>query len=321
MHRRLISLLLLFFLGGSSPVFAGDKKNKKNKKQNDPAEIGARDLTKGKWNFYSAEEELGLGRELAKEAERTSHLLRDPLVIAYVTEVGERVARNSDLRFPIQIRVIDSAEVNAYALPGGYFFITTGMLLETQSEAELAGIIGHEIGHVAARHATRQMTRSHIWNIVSLPLVFVGGQVAYAIYQGTQLAVPLAFLKFSRDSEREADLLGLQYSYACGYDPVAVVDFLERMKSREKQKDGGIARAFSSHPMTKDRVVAAEKIIEQLPDREEYVVTTSRHAQMTGQLRKLLREYDRLEYDLRPVLRKRPIEVKPLKNGVPDAFF
>jgi predicted Zn-dependent protease len=320
MHRRPISLLLLFILGVSSPALAGDKKNKDKKKHNDPAEIGSRDLTKGKWNFYSADEELSLGRELAKEAERTSHLLRDPLVVAYVTEIGERVARNSDLSFPIQVRVIDSAEVNAFALPGGYFFITTGMLLETQSEAELAGIIGHEIGHVAARHATRQMTRSHIWSIVSLPLVFVGGQVAYAIYQGTQLAVPLAFLKFSRDSEREADQLGLQYSYASGYDPVAVVDFLERMKAREKQKEGGIAKVFASHPMTKDRVVAAEKTIEQLPDREEYVVTTWQHAEMTRQLRKLLREHERLEYALRPALRRRPIEIKPPRIGEPDGF-
>jgi predicted Zn-dependent protease len=320
MLRRLISLLLPILLAVPSPGLAGDKRNKKGDKRKDLSAIGSRDLTKGKWNFYSAEAELDLGRQLAKEAERTSHLLRDPMVLAHVTEVAERVARNSDLRFPIQVRVVDSAEVNAYALPGGFFFITTGMLLETQSEAELAGIIGHEIAHVAARHATRQMTRSHIWSIVSLPLVFIGGQVAYAIYQGAQLAVPLAFLKFNRDAEREADLLGLQYSFASGYDPVAVVDFLERMKAREKEKEGGIAKVFASHPMTRDRVVAAEKVIGGLPEREEYVVTTSAHARMAGHLRKLLREQERLEYDMRPVLRKRPIEVKP-RSGEPDAFF
>lgn len=314
MRRFLASLLALSLAGAFTAGLAGDKK----KKNADPGEIGAREVTKGKWNFYSPEREIEMGRELAQEAERTSHLLREPVVVAYVTEVAERVARNSDIRVPVQVRVVDSSEVNAYAFPGGYFFITTGMLMETQSEAELAGVIAHEIAHVAARHATRQLTRAHIWNLMSIPLLFVGGQVAYAVQQGTALMVPLAFLKFSRDSEREADSLGLQYLYASGYDPVAMVDFLERLKSQEKQKQRGITRLFSSHPMTRERVEAAERAIERnLPPREEYVVTTSQHAQMIAYLGKVLREQNRWETDVQPLLRKRTPRSQKSGNGVP----
>ena len=230
---------------------------------------------------------------------------------AYVAEVAERVARNSDLRVPVHVRIIESSEVNAFAFPGGYLFITTGMLLETESEAELAAMIAHEIAHVTARHATRQMTRAHIWNLVSIPLALWGGQIAIAVQQGAAIMVPLAFLKFNRDAEREADFLGLQYLYASGYDPVALLDFLERMKAKEKEKGSGIARVFSTHPMTRDRVVAAERIIEEhLPPREEYVVTTSRHAEVRTHLVKLLREQSWRESGWQQAPRKRnpPLE-------------
>ncbi len=315
---RLPSFLVVLLLGLSSPAWSADK-NKKS----DPEQIGARDVTKGKWNFYSAERELELGRELARDAERTNYLLLRPVVVDYVTEVAERIARNSDLRVPVQVRIIDSSEVNAFALPGGYFFITTAMLLETRSEAELAGVIAHEIAHVAARHATRQMTRAHIWNAVSLPLLLLGGQAGYAVQQGAAILVPLTFLKFSRNAEREADSLGLQYLYASGYDPVALVDFLERLKSRAKDdENGGIARLFSTHPMTKDRVVTAERIIERnLPAREEYVVTTSRHVEVQAYLEKLLRVRSRWDLNASPLPRERTPRIRPAKNGVPDGSF
>jgi len=272
----------------------------------DPAQIGRRDINKGKWNFYSPEREIALGRSLATEIERTNQLLRDPLVVGYVTEIAERVVRNSDCRVPIQVRVLDSSQVDAFALPGGYFFISTGMLLEAQTEAELAAIVAHEVAHVAARHATRQMTRVRIWNLMSVPLLFFGGPVAYAVQQGAAIAVPLAFLKFSRDAEREADWLGLEYHYASGYDPVAFVDFFERIKRLEKGKRGGIARAFSTHPMARDRIVAAERFIEQhLPSREEYVVNTSQYDDVRGYLADLLNQRMWQQEGPAPVLRKR----------------
>lgn len=304
--------LALFLLVLSSSAWAGQKG-----KESDPEQIGARDITKGKWNFYSPEREMELGRDLARDAERTNYLLLHPVVVDYVTEVAERVARNSDLRVPIQVRVIDSNELNAFALPGGYLFITTGMLLETQSEAELAGVIAHEIAHVAARHATRQMTKAHIWNMASLPLLFLGGQAGYAVQQGASILVPMTFLKFSRNAEREADSLGLQYVYASGYDPVALVDFLERLKSRSKDKEhGGIVQLFSTHPMTKDRVVKAQRIIERnLPGRQEYVVTTSRHTEMRAYLEKLLRVRSRWDLYASPVPPRRAPRIQSAKDG------
>lgn len=309
----ILSLVLLAPLPASA--------QKKPNPHLDFSQIGTRDITKGKWNFYSPEREIELGRELAQEAERTSHLFTDPFVVRYVQAIADRVARSSDLRVPVQVRVVDSNEVNAFALPGGHFFITTGMLMEAQTEAELAGVISHEIAHVAARHATRQMTRSHIWTLVSIPLVFAGGTVAYAIHQAASLAVPLTFLKFSRGAEKEADLLGLQYHYASGYDPVGFVTFFERMQRLEKDEQKGIARVFSSHPMTRDRIVAAEKFIERhLPVRPEYVVNTSQHDRIRDHLERWLYQRELREMALEPVLRNRTTGEPKLEKKTRDPF-
>jgi predicted Zn-dependent protease len=217
---------------------------------------------------------------------------------------------------PAQVRVVDSDELNAFALPGGHFFINTGLILEAQTEAELASMIAHEIAHVAARHATKQRTKANIWNWASIPLLLFGGPLAYSIYQGAAIAVPLTFLKFSRNAEQEADFLGLQYHYKAGYDPVAFVDFFERLKRREKEGErGGIAKVFSTHPMTKDRIKQAEDVIERyLPEREEYVVTTSRFDQVRSYLERLLGQRARARQPgAGPLLRDRT-------GSVPDNF-
>ncbi len=307
--RRVIVLLLACTLLNVPTAPAGQSKKKKNA---DTENIGQRDINKGSWNMYSPEREMALGEELARQAERSSRLLHDPVVLVYVTEVAERIARHSDLRMPLQVRVVDSDEVNAFALPGGHFFVNTGLLLEAQSEAELAAVIAHEVAHVAARHATKQMTKVQIWNLVSIPLLVVGGPVAYGVRQGLALAIPLTFLKFSRNAEREADFLGQQYHEASGYDPAAFVAFFERMKVMEKSPQASIARAFSTHPMTRERIVAAERTIEQtLPPREEYVVTTSRHEEVRDYLRNLEGQH-RLEGEAGgPVLRKRNTQGGP----------
>jgi beta-barrel assembly-enhancing protease len=276
----------------------------------DVDEIGDRDITRGSWNFFSPEREYELGRQLAAEAAASVLLLRDPLVHAYITDLTDLIVRNSDAVTPVEIYVVDSDELNAFALPGGFFFINTGLILAAETEAELTSVIAHEVAHVAARHGTRQMTKARIWNFASLPLFFFGGPVAYAIHQTAALAVPMTFLKFSRNNEREADFLGLQYHYKAGYDPLAFVDFFERMKALEKRgKDepGGIARVFSSHPMTRDRVRRAMRTIEQhLPERELYVVNTSGHDEVRNHLRRLLGERLRRSDDEEgPVLRIR----------------
>jgi predicted Zn-dependent protease len=255
-------------------------------KHKDVENIGTRDINKGSWNIYSREREFELGQQLAAEVEASSHLLRDARVQSYVEDLVQNLVRNSDARAPFNVRVIDSDELNAFALPGGFLYVNTGLIMEAETEAELAGVLAHEIAHVTARHATKQASKAQLFQLFTLPLIFVGGPVGYGIQQGLSLAVPLTFLKFSRNAEREADFLGLQYAYKAGYDPVGMVDFLERL--RESDQQSRLASAFSSHPMTKDRIQRAQKEIAQvLPPRAEHVVSNSRFAEVKAYLLRL----------------------------------
>ena len=200
--------------------------------------IGQRNVGAG-LDFYSLDREMALGRSLAQEVESSAKLVTDPIVTEYVNRIGQNLVRNSDARVPFTIKVLDNDEVNAFALPGGFFYVDSGLILAADNEAELAGVMAHEIAHVAARHATKNMTRAQIWNFASVPLIFVGGPVAYAVAEAAGLLVPLGFLKFSRDAEREADLLGLEYDYASGYDPQAFVRVLREAECREEEAEPG----------------------------------------------------------------------------------
>jgi beta-barrel assembly-enhancing protease len=241
----------------------------------DVSQIGKRSVGSG-LDFYSLDREMALGHQLSFEIERQARLVTDPVITEYINRIGQNLVRNSDARVPFTIKVLDNDEVNAFALPGGFFYVDSGLILAADNEAELAGVMAHEIAHVAARHATKNMTRAQIWNMASVPLIFIGGPVAFAISEVAGLAVPLSYLKFSRDAEREADLLGLQYDYASGYDPEAFVEFFEKLKVDEKKKQSFVAKAFASHPMNADRIKAAQdEIRKYLPDRDEYVVNTS----------------------------------------------
>jgi beta-barrel assembly-enhancing protease len=236
--------------------------------------IGQRNVGAG-LDFYSLDREMALGRQLSQEVEGSAKLVTDPIVTEYINRIGQNLVRNSDARVPFTIKVLDNEEVNAFALPGGFFYVDSGLILAADNEAELAGVMAHEIAHVAARHATKNMTRAQIWNMASVPLIFVGGPVAYAVAEAAGLLVPLGFLKFSRDAEREADLLGLEYDYASGYDPQAFVEFFEKLNI-EKKKPNMVAKAFATHPMNVDRIEAAQdEIRKYLPDRSEYVLNTS----------------------------------------------
>ncbi len=246
-----------------------------DKTEKDPDQIGNRNVGKGV-NFYSIQKEIALGKQLAQEVERQARIVDDPVIAEYVNRIGQNLVRNSDAKVPFTIKVIDSDEVNAFALPGGFFFVNTGILLKADNEAEMAGVMAHEIGHVAARHATRQMTKGQIAQLASIPLIFMGGWAGYGIYQAMGVAVPMTFLKFTRADEAEADLLGLEYMYKTGYDPTSFVDFFEKIQSLEKRKPGTISKMFSTHPPTDDRIKAAQVNIEKyLKAKPEYVVTTS----------------------------------------------
>jgi predicted Zn-dependent protease len=239
-------------------------------------------------NIYSIEREVELGRQMATEVERQARLLDDPVVVEYVNRLSQNLVRNSDARVPFTVKVIDSNEVNAFALPGGFLFVNTGLLLNAETEAELAGVLAHEIAHVAARHGTKQATRQEIVNYLSMPLVFAGGWLGYAVRQLVGLAVPMGFFQFTRGMERQADTLGLAYLYRSGYDPLAFIDFFERIETLEKTKPGLVARVFSTHPMTGSRIKAAQKMIQRrLAPRPQYVVDTSEFREIRSRLARL----------------------------------
>ena len=254
----------------------------------DSSRIGNREIGQG-INFFSLEKEIALGRELAFQVEQSARLLTDPAINEYVNRKAQILVQHSDCKVPFVVKIIDDDEVNAFALPGGFFYVNTGLILAADDEAELAGVMAHEIAHVCARHATKNLTRNEISQYVSLPLMFLGGPVGFAIRQVSGLAMPLSFLKFSRDAEREADLLGMQYQYAAGYDPTAFVDFFEKLETDGKESHNFIARAFMTHPMTDDRVRRAERMLENLPDRDSYITDTSDFDQVRNRLSRLTR--------------------------------
>jgi beta-barrel assembly-enhancing protease len=291
------------------PVTFADSKEK------DPDEIGNRDVGKGV-NFYSIEKEIALGKQMAQEVERQAKIVEDPVIAEYVNRIGQNLVRNSDAKVPFTIKVIDSEEINAFALPGGFFFVNTGILLNADNEAEMAGVMAHEIGHVAARHGTRQATRGQIAQIGSIvPLIAVGGMAGYGIYQAMGLVVPMGFLKFSRGFESEADMLGLEYMYKSGYDPGAFVDFFEKVQSQEKRKPGTMSKLFSSHPPTEDRIKHSQEIIQKyLKAKPEYVVSTSEFDDVKTRTMAMhnSRKIDSSKDAGRPTLRRNP-------NGQIDA--
>ena len=289
----------------------------------DVNKIGERGTGSG-INFYSIEQEQALGKQLSQEVEASCKLLQDKPINDYVNTLGQRLVRYSDAKVPFTIKVVDDDQVNAFALPGGFLYVTSGLILAAETEAELAGVMAHEIAHVAARHGTKGATRTQIWNLASLSLVFVGGPVGMAVRQVSQVAMPMTLMKFSRNFEREADLLGLEYEYAAGYDPEALVDFFERMSS-DRKKPNFVARAFSSHPMNHDRIQKAQKEIDtMLPAHDQYVVTTSEFVEIRAHLQEMKGQKPALQTRQdgqngnKPVLHRREPEGSvPVDDGGP----
>jgi beta-barrel assembly-enhancing protease len=265
------------FILDTTPEIAYASRTKTNKKSQkyDVDRIGDRGIGKG-INFYSVRKEQEIGRELSQEIEVESKMITDPIVTSYIERLGQRLVSHSDATMPFVIKVLDSDAINAFALPGGYFYINSGLILAADNEAELAAVMAHEIAHVAARHATKNLTKSQIWGFASLALTAVGGPAGVIIHQVADIAVPMTFLKFGRNEEREADLLGLEYQYAAGYDPLAFVNFFERIAVHQKKDGNFVVRLFATHPMTSDRIRRAqEEIGTMLPQRDQYVISTS----------------------------------------------
>jgi predicted Zn-dependent protease len=240
---------------------------------------------RGVGNWYTVEGQVARGRVYAQQIESQIKLVNDPVVTEYVNRIGQNLVRNSDAQVPFTIKVIDSDVVNAMALPGGFFYVNSGLILAADEEAEMAGVMAHEIAHVAACHYGREMTRANILQAASIPLIFIGGWIGYAGYEASGLAIPMTFLKFSRGFEAEADYLGVEYMYRAGYDPSAFVSFFEKIQAMEKKKPGTISKAFDTHPQSADRIEKSQEEIRKiLPSKPQYVVTTSEFDEVKARL-------------------------------------
>ena len=251
--------------------------------------VGTRDIGgRGLGNWYSTETEIGMGKQYSMQLQKSVRFVDDPVVVEYVNRIAQNLVKNSDAKVPFTIKVIDSDEVNAMALPGGFMFVNSGLILTADDEAEMAGVIAHEISHVAAHHAVREQTRLNYAQLGTIPLIFIGGWTGYGIYEAAQIGIPLTFLSFSRGFEAQADFLGVQYMYRAGYDPQAFVTIFEKLENLEKTKPNLVSKAFSSHPQTPDRIEATQKeIATLLPPREEYVVTTSEFDDVKARLARI----------------------------------
>ena len=255
----------------------------------DVSAVGNRDIgARGLGNWYSVDTEIKMGKMYAEEIEKSTKFINDPVVLEYVNRIGQNIVKNSDCKVPFTIKIIDSDEINAMALPGGFFYVNSGLILNADEEAELAGVMAHETAHVCAHHAVREQTRMNYAQLSTIPLIFIGGWTGYGIYEAASLAVPMTFLKFSRDFEAQADYLGVQYMYRAGYDPQAFISFFEKVQALEKRKPGMVAKAFSDHPQTPDRILhSQEEIARILPARDEYTVTTSEFDDVKARLARI----------------------------------
>jgi predicted Zn-dependent protease len=256
----------------------------------DPAMIGKRNLNKGliaKMSM-STEKEVRLGRMLAAEVDRQAKFIDDPIITEYVNRVAQNLVLHSDAKVPFTVKVIDSDEVNAFALPGGFFYVNKGLILAADNEAELAGVMAHEISHVIARHGVENQVKGELMQYGALAGILLGGPIlSNVLYSGSGFFEGMAFLKFSRNAEREADKLGTQYLYAAGYDPTALATMFEKLEGKEKKKPGTMSKLFADHPAPADRRAASLALAARFPEREEYVINTSDFQRVKARLLRL----------------------------------
>ena len=324
--KRLVALAVaLMMMAGPTAVFASDGKEQKSaqpkkveqlKDKENPLMIGKRDINKGSLDFYSLEKEAAIGRQLAAEIDAQSKFVTDPVVTEYINRVGQNIVLRSDAKIPFTIKVLDSPDVNAFALPGGFLYVNSGAVLAADSEAEIAGVMAHEIAHVAARHGVEQQSKGRLLQYLSIPLIFVGGPLGAIVQNAANILVPLTFLKFSRGAEEEADRLGVQYMWAAGYDPTAMLTFFEKLKVKEKKEPGTLAKVFSTHPATGNRIEKARTLLTRFPERDEYMVSTSEFGAVKEKLLAVTNQ-SKLEAGDKggPTLKRKPT----LKGGDNDA--
>jgi len=289
-------------------------------KKKDVNAIGERRVARR--SIISQEKEIAIGKEVATEIERSARLLDDPVINEYVNRVAQNLARNSDLTIPLTVKVIDMPELNAFALPGGFLYVNSGLLLAAEEEAQVAGVISHEIAHVAARHWASQMTKAQIASIAQIPIAILTGGLSYpiwaAVWNAYGFAVPIAFLKFSRGAEAEADFLGIQYMYKAGYDPNAYVTFFSKIIEQDRRSPGSVPTIFASHPPTPERILKSEEAIKEiLPKKNQYLVSTSEFDDIKARLQMVVNNRKKTEKP-GPTLRKREGRDQPTAEGPPE---
>lgn len=285
--KQAATFFLILFLSVALFAASKDDLGSHNGGLKDISAIGNRNVgcSKGLGNWYSVEKQIAMGKQFAQQVESSSKMLTDPVVTEYINRVGQNLVRNSDSRVPFTIKIIDSDEVNAFALPGGFFYVNSGLILAVDNEAELAGVMAHEIAHVAACHVAREQTRGELANLATIPLIFVGGGIGYAVQNAMGLALPVTFLKFSRGFETQADFLGLEYMYKSGYDPQSFISFFEKIDALQKKKPGFMAKTFETHPQTPDRIAKSQQeIATVLPSKPQYVLDTSEFEDVKARL-------------------------------------
>ncbi len=279
---RAIAVAALMFVALSLPAYA-------DRKHGDVENIGNRNISGKVWgilpNFVSLEKEIAIGAQVAQQFEQTARLIEDPVIAEYVDRVGQNLVKHSDAKVPFHIKVVDTDEVNAFAFPGGYFYVNKGLILAAENESELAGVMAHEISHVAARHATERLSKAQYLQFAAIPALFIGGYwTQMAIQNGLGLGINLELLGITRESEREADQLGIQYLWNSGYDPNGFVTFFEKLQEQEKSKPGRLAGFFRTHPYTETRIAASMDEQRFLPEKDNYIVNTSEFERVKSRL-------------------------------------
>ena len=315
--RALLSISCLATALVSLPGYA-------DRKHGDVQNIGNRSVSgrifKFLPNFVSLEKEIALGNQIAGEFEQTARMVEDPVIADYVDRLGQNIVKHSDAKVPFYIKVVDTDEVNAFAFPGGYFYVNKGLLLAARNEAELAGVMAHEISHVTARHATARMSKGQYLQFAAIPALFVGGYWAQmGIQNAMGLGINLELMGITRESEREADQLGIQYLWNAGYDPNAFVSFFEKMQQDEKSKPGRLAGWFRTHPSTTNRIVAALDEQRYLPEKDNYLLNTSEFDRVRARLQSIdnaqkSEEAGDAKEQKRPTLKRRTADGSPDPN-------
>jgi predicted Zn-dependent protease len=298
--RLIVLPLLALFVGTALPGAVAD-----DKKQ-DPNSIGDRRVAHR--SIISEEKEIGIGKQYSEEIDKSAKVVNDPVINEYVNRVAQNIARNSDLKVPLTVKVIDAPGINAFALPGGFLYVQSGLLLAADGEAQVAGVIAHEVAHVAARHWASQQTKATILQYAMIPLIFT--PMTYGVYYGVMEAymngVPLAFLKFSRNDEAEADYLGMQYLYKAGYDPASYEEIFSKVIDEERRSPGSVPKVFMDHPPTPDRIVAIDKEMKTiLPPRPQSLVSTSEFNDVQARLRSMITNRRKGRDENAPTLQKR----------------